>query len=43
MIRADFKNNEQAVFKRLAKLEQKKPGNTGEAAENADAVRYWVS
>ena len=40
---ADFKNNEQAVFKKLNALKKEEGGKTaGEAAEEADKVRTWV-
>lgn len=39
--RADFKNNEVAVFKKLNALEEGKDKSAGEAAEEADAVRTW--
>lgn len=38
---ADFKNNEQAVFKKLQNLEKNKAKNINEAAEAAEGVRYW--
>lgn len=46
--RADFKNNEQAVFKKLQNLEEvtmkkEKKKDMNSAVDSTEAIRQWVS